>query len=250
MKEKTNEKEIEQHSLMRSAVLHLLPGVLIMIFILLIGALLNKYRYPVMVTILLATVFVSIPFELGYLLHQGKKTNGRFSLHGIVLFREPISKKHYFTIVFPSFIWLSIILVVVSPLIDGYIIKKFFFWMPDFLTCGQLDLANYSHAFLVITSIFAVALNGLIAPLVEELYFRGYLLPRLSRYGQFAPVINTILFSLYHFFTPWQNLGRIVALLPMVYGVWSRRSIKIGIIVHCCANTLFTLLAIIMFILS
>jgi hypothetical protein len=39
---------------------------------------------------------------------------------------------------------------------------------------------------------------------VEEYYFRGYLLPRLSRFGSLAPVINVALFSLYHFFTPWQ----------------------------------------------
>jgi len=29
-----------------------------------------------------------------------------------------------------------------------------------------------------------------------------------------------VLFSLYHFFTPWQNVGRILGLLPMVYAVW------------------------------
>jgi hypothetical protein len=34
------------------------------------------------------------------------------------------------------------------------------------------------------------------------------LLPRISRFGGWAPLINTVLFSLYHFFTPWQLLGR------------------------------------------
>lgn len=31
--------------------------------------------------------FVLIPFELGYLLYQGKKRNGNLSLRGIVLYR-------------------------------------------------------------------------------------------------------------------------------------------------------------------
>ena len=45
--------------------------------------------------------------------------------------------------------------------------------------------------------------------MVEEMYFHGYLLPRISRLGAWAPLVNTVLFSLYHFFTPWLNVGRI-----------------------------------------
>jgi hypothetical protein len=46
-----------------------------------------------------------------------------------------------------------------------------------------------------------------------------------------------VLFSLYHFFTPWQLVGRILVLLPMVYAVWWRRNIYIGMVVHCLGNT-------------
>jgi membrane protease YdiL (CAAX protease family) len=56
--------------------------------------------------------------------------------------------------------------------------------------------------------------NAVAGPVVEEVYFRGYLLPRISRFGAWAPLINTVLFSVYHFFTPWQNVGRILGLLP------------------------------------
>ena len=48
----------------------------------------------------------------------------------------------------------------------------------------------------------------------------------MNTLGKWAPFINAILFSLYHFFTPWQNLTRIVALLPYIYVVW----------VHCLSN--------------
>jgi membrane protease YdiL (CAAX protease family) len=72
--------------------------------------------------------------------------------------------------------------------------------------------------------------------LVEEIYFRGYLLPRMGIFGKFAPLINTLIFSLYHFFTPWLNITRIVGITPMVYSVWINKNIKIGIIVHCLGN--------------
>ena len=49
-------------------------------------------------------------------------------------------------------------------------------------------------------------------PIVEELYFRGYLLPRMEWMGRWAPLVNVSLFSLYHFWSPWQILGRILGL--------------------------------------
>jgi len=48
-----------------------------------------------------------------------------------------------------------------------------------------------------------VALNVILGPLVEELYFRGYLLPRLHRFGIWAPLINISLFAAYHLWKPW-----------------------------------------------
>ncbi len=87
-----------------------------------------------------------------------------------------------------------------------------------------------------------VLINGLVGPIVEELYFRGYLLPGIARYGGWAPVLNTILFALYHFWTPWQLLARFVGLLPLVYTVFRRRNIYLAMIVHCSLNTIGAIL--------
>jgi hypothetical protein len=55
-------------------------------------------------------------------------------------------------------------------------------------------------------------------------------------FGKFAPLINMIIFSIYHFFTPWQNITRILGITPMIYSVWLNKDIKIGMIVHCLCN--------------
>ena len=47
-------------------------------------------------------------------------------------------------------------------------------------------------------------------PWVEELYFRGYLLPRISRYGAWAPLLGGLFFALYH---GWQWYGFVTVLL-------------------------------------
>jgi membrane protease YdiL (CAAX protease family) len=71
---------------------------------------------------------------------------------------------------------------------------------------------------------------------VEEMYFRGYLLPRISRFGAWAPLINTVLFSLYHFFNPFQIVSRTISFLPVVYAAWWKQSIFLSMTVHVLFN--------------
>jgi membrane protease YdiL (CAAX protease family) len=51
-----------------------------------------------------------------------------------------------------------------------------------------------------------------------------------------APLVGAVLFALYHLWSPWQFAVRLVALLPMVYAVWWKRSVWIGIGAHCLVN--------------
>jgi membrane protease YdiL (CAAX protease family) len=110
--------------------------------------------------------------------------------------------------------------------------------VPDwFFLFGRANqFAQYSKSALAITAIVNLVFNAVAGPVVEELYFRGYLLPRLSRLKGWAPLANILLFSLYHLFTPWENLVRIIGLVPLVYAVWWKRNIYLGMVVHCAGN--------------
>ena len=99
----------------------------------------------------------------------------------------------------------------------------------------------------MIVLILNLILNGLLAPVLEELYFRGYLLPRMEgAFGRAAPVFNTLLFSLYHFWQPQIYLTLFIALLPMTYLVWKTQSIRLAIYTHCGLNVLGALLSLAM----
>ena len=64
----------EQHSLARTLVLHLLPGVLMLVFFVAIAPLVvGGLGFPPLMTVYLAILFVLIPFELGYPLYQVRK---------------------------------------------------------------------------------------------------------------------------------------------------------------------------------
>lgn len=234
----------EQHSLVQSTVLHLLPGALGTVVYIVLAPLLLARGLPSLLAILLAALFVIVPLELGYLLYQGKKQNRRLSLQGVVLYRQPMPWWQYFAIILPLLVWAFLVTGLLQPL-DARIGESLFGWLPDWFFLFSADqFAQYSTEVLIGTLVFGLAVNGVILPLVEELYFRGYLLPRIDRYGRWAPVLNGLLFSLYHFWTPWQNVSRLLFVWPMTYATWWKRNILIAIIAHLAVNILGGLLMI------
>lgn len=80
----TGESE-EQLPLPRVLLLHLAPGMGIVLILWLITPWLINRGLPTELGFLLGVVFFSLPLELGYLLYLGKQRNGVFSLRGIVL---------------------------------------------------------------------------------------------------------------------------------------------------------------------
>ena len=228
----------EQHPLLQSIVLHLLPGLLVLIFYILTAPLAQKMGLPSLFALIVAIAVILIPFELGYLLVQSKKRNGSFSLKDIVLYREPIPVWQYVVHGFVIFMWMGLFFGMLAQPVDKYFIDHFFSWVPDwfFILGPTHQLDQYSKSALLLTAIVGLVFNGVAGPVVEELYFRGYLLPRLSRLKGWAPLLNILLFSLYHFFTPWENLIRIFAITPLIYAVWWKKNIYLGMIVHCAGN--------------
>ncbi len=182
-----------------------------------------------MVALILAFAFILIPFELGYLFYQGKKKTGRFTLQGIISFREAIPWWQYLVWVSIIFIAIGAIFTWLKPL-DAFLQGRLFSWMPE-LNYG-LD-GTYSRKTLIVTYAMVFIFVAVLSPLVEELYFRGYLLPRVK--GKYATLFHSFLFAAQHFFTPWMLITRTLGLLPLLFGV-KKKNIYVGIIVHILCN--------------
>jgi membrane protease YdiL (CAAX protease family) len=233
--------EIQGYSTLRFILMHLLPGAIATAIYVVMVPFISMFGYPTITALYLPMILAVIVIELGYLLIQGRKMNGFPSLIGVVNFRESVPRWQY--IVFPLLIlvWGVIVTGLVSPL-DNLVLTNLFTWLPDWYTLKNLYEIpqSYPRETLLFTAACAVMLNGILGPIVEELYFRGHLLPRMSRLGRWAPFMNVLLFSLYHFWTPWMFLSRVVLLTPMVYLVWWKRNIYIGMIAHCSLNLIGT----------
>src|SRR5215203_4478969 len=238
----------EQHSVARTLVLHLLPGTLILVFFVAIAPLVvGGLGFPPVMGVYLAILFVLIPFELGYLIYQARK-NGT-SLGNIVLYRQPVPRGQFVLLVIALFVGGSLIGGLITP-VDFIVKQNLFSWLPqqyDVFYGLYGGVGRFSTLALLVMWVFGVLVDVIVAPVVEEMYFRGYLLPRISRFGAWAPLLNTVLFSLYHFFNPFGFVSRIGSFLPVVYGAWWKRNIYVSLTVHFLFNltaSMFTLLLI------
>jgi membrane protease YdiL (CAAX protease family) len=221
--------QIEKHSTTQSVILHLLPGILVGCFYFLARQPVANMGYPSIVAQILAFAFILIPVELGYLLYQGKKKTGRFTLQGIISYRNSIPWWQTLVWVVTIFIAIGVIFTLLRP-VDAFLQGKLFFWMPE--PNNGLD-GSYSRKTLIVTYSMVLIFVAVLSPLVEELYFRGYLLPRMK--GKFATLFHSFLFAAQHVLTPWMIITRTLGLLPLLFGV-KKKNIYIGIIVHILCN--------------
>ena len=226
-----------QHSLPKSIFLHLAPGVIITLVYILLTPPLLKLGLPNLLTLNLAAILVLVPLELQILYSEGQQKNGRLSLEGVVLYRESIPLWQLTGLAFGLLVWMAVCFSLLSPRIDPLLQKALFGWVPSWFPL-MATFTGYSKGVVVLTLAVSLVCTSWVAPFVEEYYFRGFLLPRLSRFGSLAPLINVTLFSLYHFFTPWQAVTRIVAVTPMAWVVMRKRNLYISIIAHLALNTI------------
>ena len=231
----------EQHSIGRSLALHILPGVFILVLFVASVPLVARLGLPPLFAMVTFGMAFGLGFQVWHLFAEGRKRNSRGSLEGIVLYRRPMPVWQYFALV-PLFVILGFLIDgVTSPLKSA--ILNYLPWLPQWFEMRDVSLlAAYSRTALVITFACSLLFNGIAAPIVEELYFRGYLMPRLSRFGRWTPIIETALFTIYHFWQPYYWITQFLFMLPIVYSVSWKRNVKLGIAVHMALNLLGGLL--------
>ena len=232
-----NTNEIDQHSLLKSTLLHFMPATIWLAFYIPLARLSRDSNIPTMFIMYLLAALVLVPTELGYLYCLGKKTTGRFTLKGIVSFRQGMPWWQYpvFGVIIAA--WILLVFLGIGEHSANFVRAHIFFWVPDWFFLNR-GVPGDNGPFIEMTMcVFGLIFIGVVGPLTEELYFRGYLLPRLARFGLWAPLLNVVLFSAYHFWQPHYCVITVVSMLPLVYLVWWKKNIYLGIGVHCVLNT-------------
>ena len=175
---------------------------------------------------------------IGVMLYEGKKLNGRFGLEGVVLYREKVSWKTFAWVFVGAFIVMYLLLMLSVP-INALMAESVFSWLPRWIFMGDSTLyEGYAKNALVLVFMLHLLITGIILPWVEELYFRGYLMPRISRYEKWAPLIGAFFFGLYHVWQLFDFVGVFLMGAGLGYVVWWKKDIRLSISLHLFANAL------------
>lgn len=230
----------DQLTLSRQLWFHFYPGIFITLFYILISPLIIRHGYPGIAVLLIAEVLILAPIGLTHLFLKGWQVNGSLQLKNVIAFREKLSWKQYLKW---SLIGIGLCFVIYFPLypIGLFLREQVFFWLPEWYFnpgYGTTNMRLVANAFLV-----GIFIDGLVGPIVEELFFRGYLLPRMAFLKKWAPVVNGTLFGLYHFWQPHNYLAIIGVGIVLSWVVWKTKNVYVGIIIHCTINILGAVMA-------
>lgn len=228
-----NNNVTEKLSLPQIILLHLLPGIPILLIAILLSDPLIGICFPFVLSLFIAIAVGLIPCELLILFIAARRRGEK--IRDIICYTKKMPALQ-------MFLWIFLLLSVNGLAFATIPQLEQPLWMPLFHFPDwariNIEAVKAQPGFLWPTIILGLLMNGFLGPIVEEVYFRGYLLPRMGRLGKLAPLMSTLLFSLYHLFSPWEIITRIVAVLPFTYVVWYKKNIRIGMFVHCLGNLL------------
>jgi hypothetical protein len=133
--------EVEQHSLPATVAYHLLPGLLILAVTVAAVPVVTAAGLPPIAALLLALLVAQLPVQLGHLLIQGWRRNGRLSLAGVVLYREPLRWWLYPLLVVGMLAWSWLCWFALNPI--STTLKTVFAWVPPgFAANSSADAAS------------------------------------------------------------------------------------------------------------
>ena len=238
MNNSTTTQSIRQHTVGKSFLLHITPGILVTVAFLLLKPILEPTGSPPLLAFLLAVLLIDIPFMLGSMLNEGKKLNGRYSLSGVVLYREKVSWKTFTLVFVAAFVVMYLLIMLATPL-SSMLAESLFSWLPKwFFLEDATQYEGYAKNILILVFTLQLLITGIVLPWVEELYFRGYLMPRISRYEKWTPLIGGFFFGLYHVWQLFGFAGVFLLGAGLGYVVWWKKDIRLSIGLHVFANAL------------
>jgi len=226
-------QKTEQFGLRTIILLHLAPGVFILLLVLLFAS--PFVGLPLLTAVLLAIPVGLAPIQWGVMAAYAKSRKLSVKeaipfLPGGILGRF---KAKALLWCFLAFCFLGAT-TALQPL-EAEFWQPVFGWLPAWFRFDRISTQVLSGGIAVATVAMNLIFNVFVAPVTEEVYFRGFLLPRMAKFGAFAPVVNVALFSLYHFFNPFQLIWRL-SFIPAVFVAWKYKDIRYSAMPHVLGN--------------
>ena len=227
-----NDIATTSYSFRKLVAFHLAPGVAtFLIYLLLAG--------PLGITVLLALPIAilvgEVPVAWAIVFRQVRKeTDGAFTWRAALPWASKVPWWIYIAIGIPLILFSVLMIGGVGPAIDQRLLATVFSWVPDWFVLQPPPelFPTLSRELILTVWVLSLVVFAGVGGFTQELYFRGFLLPRMTHLGAVAPLLNAVLFAMFHFIAPWGWPVFLIISLPWAYLVWWRRSVKIGLFIH------------------
>lgn len=233
----------EQMSLLKVAAFIFIPTALLTVIYIFMGYM--QTSIPSLLLFFLLAMITMFPFQMAIVLKESKREHGKYYLKSAFNHcnkMSPLKIFVYGAVLFGFAGLMSITLARLENSLFAPLSNKLLQVMPEYFDWNNIEyLKGFSKEVLLVTCIVYFMFNVIVFPIIEELFFRGYLTSKISRFGNFAPLIITVLFSLYHFWLPFNNLFRICVFFPAAWMAWKKKNIYISIVFHCFCNLFSTI---------
>ncbi len=216
----------------------------------------SSYLKSILILIIFMILNLAISFSIQFLLHTNQITMNNFKLllslnfiiPTIIIYLIFFRKiKVYYYLQNNIFFYIIIILLSFSIQIIGTIIEIWSMsFIPDPYKNYYEQLKELLYPDNLIDLIFTLVSVGLIAPICEELLFRGFLLDYLLRYNNFliSNIFQSILFGIAHM-NPFQLLYAIPIGFLFGWFYYKTKNFLIPILLHIATNTISVILSVV-----
>jgi len=214
--------------------LQLLPGVANVLIFLPSAWVLHQAGLPVMFALGLAILFGEVPVAWWIMIRRTRAEQGSFSFKTAFPWARALRWQTYALWGLPIILISMVLMMTGQMVVAPQIQQSFFPFIPEWMHIIQspAELAELPPRVLLALWTVSLVIFTLIGGVTQELFSRGFLLPRMAHMGPVAPVLNALFFAMLHLGAPWGWPIFFVTSLIWAAAVWRTRSVKIGLFGH------------------
>lgn len=217
---------------------YLIPGVFIALGYYIISPRLLSFNLSSIFTLSILIAVVLIPIQGGYLLCKRTSKKDKTLLSEILAEQKHIHPKKFILYVIILIVFTGIVFALLGNTITPLLKDRVFTWIPKWARYPNIPSLEPQQTVTIITLLL---FGNILGPLVEEVYFRGYLLNKTPGSPIVKSIINAFLFALYHFWSPWDIITRTIAVVPYAFITLKTKNIWIAIVAHIGVNMISTI---------
>ena len=213
--------------------LQILPGVPALAAYLAFAALLDRRGLPPIFALYLAILLAEVPATWATMLVLARRRHGRIRFAELFPWTRRLRLWQYLVFGLALAIGSLVLMVGLQGVIAEPLRASLFAWVPDWAVMDMTaGFAGLSRSALLILWLLGLVSATLIGGVTQELYARGFLLPRVAHLGAAAPVLNAAAFAVLHLISPWSWPVFFLVSLLWAVAVYRTRSMQLGLIGH------------------